>query len=92
MFACNRRSEAKEPEGLNSFIVRDEETATPWLPDVLHGDLTMRLTRELLGRGGVRMGVQENLDQYESAFEFAPAPDRCGWVIDPGTLVTLVVA
>lgn len=63
-------------EGLNPFITRDEETATPWLPEHLHRRLALRLKRELFGKGGVRFGVEEDLDQYESAFEFAPAPDR----------------
>lgn len=61
----------------NSFIAKDEETATPWLPALLHDELATRLERELFGEAaGVRMGVEEELDQYESAFEFAPAPDR----------------
>lgn len=62
-------------EGFNSFV-KDEETATPWLPEVLRGGLAARLHRELFGKAGVRMGVEEDLDHYESAFEFAPAPDR----------------
>lgn len=64
----------------NSFIAKDEETATPWLPEVLHESLAQRLEGELFGSaagaGGVRVGVEDELDQYESAFEFAPAPDR----------------
>lgn len=64
-------------EGSNDFIAKDEETATPWLPELLHDGLGARLGRELFGKGGVRVGVEEDLDQYESAFEFAPAPDRC---------------
>eukprot|EP00752_Nemacystus_decipiens_P018357 g16468.t1 len=61
----------------SSFIAKDEETATPWLPVLLHDGLAARLERELFGQAaGVRVGVEEELDQYESAFEFAPAPDR----------------
>ncbi|CAB1099644.1 unnamed protein product [Ectocarpus sp. CCAP 1310/34] len=60
-----------------SFIAKDEETATPWLPVLLREDLAARLERELFSEAaGVRVGVEEELDQYESAFEFAPAPDR----------------
>lgn len=60
-----------------SFIAKDEETATPWLPALLREDLAARLERELFSEAaGVRVGVEEELDQYESAFEFAPAPDR----------------
>lgn len=62
--------------GLKSFVIRDEETAIPWLPGVLHSDLAGRLKETLFGETGVRIGVEEDLDQYESAFEFAPAPDR----------------
>lgn len=65
-----------EEERLNPFTTRDEETATPWLPEHLHHPLALRLKRELFSKGGVRLGVEEDLDQYESAFEFAPAPDR----------------
>lgn len=64
--------------GWESFIVRDEERATPWLPEPLHAGLAFRLEHELFGKAAVRIGVEEDLDQYESAFEFAPAPDRCG--------------
>ncbi|CAM9114779.1 unnamed protein product [Choristocarpus tenellus] len=53
----------------------EEERATPWLPHPLHADLESRLTRELIGKAGVRVGAEEDLDQYESAFEFAPSPD-----------------
>lgn len=66
----------------SSFIAKDEETATPWLPELLHDGLAARLERELFGKAaGVRMGVEEELDQYESAFEFAPAPDRWRYVV-----------
>lgn len=78
IFSCKRRNGqdgAGQTEGSNSFI-RDEETATPWLPEPLYGGLASRLSRELFGKAAVRMGVEEDLDQYESAFEFAPAPDR----------------
>lgn len=78
IFSAKRRNGqdgAGQTEGSNSFI-RDEETATPWLPEPLYGGLASRLSRELFGKAAVRMGVEEDLDQYESAFEFAPAPDR----------------
>ena len=68
--------EEERPSSLNNRD-GDEETATPWLPRQLLGGLASRLTRELFGKGGLRVGVEEDLDQYESAFEFAPAPDRC---------------
>lgn len=80
IFSGKRRNDQHDlgqREGSNSFILRDEETATPWLPEPLYGGLASRLTRELFGKAAVRMGVEEDLDQYESAFEFAPAPDRC---------------
>lgn len=74
-------SDDTQIDGLYSFVNRDEETATPWLPEHLHGRLASRLSEELFGKAGVRMGVEEDLDQYESAFEFAPAPDRYDKVI-----------
>ncbi|CAN0259089.1 unnamed protein product, partial [Ectocarpus sp. 12 AP-2014] len=50
-----------------SFIAKDEETATPWLPALLREDLAARLERELFSEAaGVRVGVEEELDQYES--------------------------
>ncbi|CAM9440430.1 unnamed protein product, partial [Laminaria digitata] len=73
-----RQAEKDEahPHTSNTFVPKDEETATPWLPGVLHDGLATRLGRELFGKAGVRTGAEEDLDQYESAFEFAPAPDR----------------
>lgn len=75
---CCKRPNAGGPQvgGLESFIVRDEERATPWLPESLRAGLAFRLEHELFGQAAVRIGVEEDLDQYESAFEFAPAPDR----------------
>lgn len=73
----NGGTEGDRIDGLASFIARDEETATPWLPEPLHAGLASRLSRELFVKAGVRTGVDEDLDYYESAFEFAPSPDRC---------------
>lgn len=70
-------TDGAHPHTSNTFVPKDEETATPWLPGVLHDGLAARLGRELFGKAGVRTGAEEDLDQYESAFEFAPAPDRC---------------
>ena len=70
-------TDGSHPHTSNTFVPKDEETATPWLPGVLHDGLAARLGRELFGKAGVRTGAEEDLDQYESAFEFAPAPDRC---------------
>lgn len=75
--SCKRRhAGGAQADGLESLVVRDEERATPWLPEFLHARLATRLEHELFGKTGVRVGVEEDLDQYESAFEFAPAPDR----------------
>lgn len=71
------KTDGAHPHTSNTFAPKDEETATPWLPGVLHDGLAARLGRELFDKAGVRTGAAEDLDQYESAFEFAPAPDRC---------------
>ncbi|CAM9139007.1 unnamed protein product [Discosporangium mesarthrocarpum] len=70
-----RNTRALGTNGNSLVELGEEERATPWLPHPLHADIESRLSRELFGKAGIRVGAAEDLDQYESAFEFAPVPD-----------------
>jgi hypothetical protein len=62
-------------DGHPSHQFDGEESLTHILPETLRVDLQARLEREVVGKGRVRLQEKLDLDQYESAFEFAPAPD-----------------
>ncbi|CAM9232899.1 unnamed protein product [Chrysoparadoxa australica] len=53
----------------------EEESPITNLPEAMKSDLTLRLNKELVEKVGIKAGRQRDLDQYESAFEFAPPPD-----------------